>query len=371
MAARFARTVHRHTDAGMGDRFKHALAKQLNFGAKSRIRLFERFESYCVSDIDVRTAVLKMWKRYARNDDMRVAVFRRVHEDLTEGLKINEALDPYITPSESMVIGAADRAGKLGEGFAQAAFVADAAKRLRSAVVGSLVYPVILTLMLSAFLWGISAKFIPVMLDILPLDAWPMVSRALYHVASFVSGYGLITLVVFVVLTAISIYYLPRWRGPGRAWADRFVPMYRVYREFAASTFLIGLSGMIGAGEPLDAALMHIRRHTTQWQSHHIRKMLASLRDGDPAGQALNTGMIAAEAAGDIEDFADAGNFDRAIKRVGHTTVEDSITSIKAVMLAINILMLFLTAGMLLLLYAGMILVVMTVAQHARQGAAL
>ena len=348
------------------DRVEHWFAKTFNFGGKGRVRFYRKMERFTKNSFAHVKALQLMWTRYHRDGDTRRAVLRRVIDAMGDGMKFNQAIAPYIPPIERLIIAAGEQRGREAEGFQQCIFVAEASNRMRRALTSQLFYPVVLGLLLALMLWMVADQFVPAMLDMLPLAEWPAIARALYGLSVAVQSYGVATVVVIGVVTILILASLPRWTGPLRRFADRWLAPYVVYREYQGSTFLIALGSLVAAGRPVEATLEQFSLMATPWLKAHLEKMRAALNAGERPGRALRTGLLYRETEGDIEDYDAANSFDSALAAMGTETIEDGIERITSAAGVLRILMMFLAAGLLLFIYASAIFLVLTVKERTK-----
>jgi type II secretory pathway component PulF len=369
--------VHRHRahelslskTATRSDEWEVRLATLVHFSAKKRVRLYLRLERFTTKNIPLKRSIEMIWARLNRTGDSRRAVFRRVIEQMDEGLTFESAMAPYLPSAERLLIFAGEDTGAVQKGFAKAAYVAEAVKRMRAVVTGALAYPAVLFVMLCMILWGMATQFIPILLQIAPLSQWPAVSMALYYVATTVQYAGFWILVALGITAFLVAKSLPTWTGPGRAFVDRWIAPYTTYREYQASIFLISLAALIDAGRPDVQAIKQLAQISRPWLRQHLTRMLTSLLAGDTPGRALDTGLLTSEVLGDVEDYTSVGAFDDAVAQIGKETVEDAIERIGLSAAIAKYIMMVLVAGSILLIYSGIIFVVMDVAQRAQSGA--
>jgi len=357
----------RPTAAGFdrrGDEFEHWFARRFNFGAKARIRLYERLERFTTRKKPIREALESIWARYHRKKDARRAVFRRLVEQMAgAGSSFSSAIAPYIPPAERLMLFAGEEGAKLPVGLQKARFVAEAVQKMRKALISELRYPVLLVVFLAVMLVVIAYQLVPIMLQMAPLSKWPPVSMMLYYIATAVKVAG-IWFVAFVFAAAVLIARtIDTWTGPMRRFADKYLPPWTIYRVYQGSTFLISIAALIEAGRPIDVALKQITPISKPWLREHVVAMLQQLSAGVPPGRAIDTGLLDDEVCGDIEDYGSAGAFDQAIGAVGQDTISDSIERIALQAGVVRgVLMLMVAAG-ILLVYGGMFFLVLETAR--------
>ncbi len=79
--------------------------------------------------------------------------------------------------------------------------------------------------------------------------------------------------------------------------------------------------------------------------------MTSMRHGGENQGKALNTGMIEADVAGDIEDYSRLGSFQEAIYRIGQKSLEEGVRSIQIKMDVLKNVLLFCVAGAIVWIY--------------------
>lgn len=368
--------------AALGDRLDAWWAtKSLAWSVTERVRLYEILGRFVDQSIPLDDGLAKMLARTNRPRGLfkRAHPMRHVYHRWLTGLRAGKAFtDPSVAgndlpPGELIMIMMGQQTQRVGEGFARARFVADVVRRMKTALVGALTYPVILLLMAAGFLTGIAFKFGPQMLQMTddPVETWPWLSRTLYGLSVFVKDYGLWLAVVFVAATAASLWSLSRWHQTLprlRRFVDHWVPPWSIYREYNASSFLIALGEMVKSTTPVDEAIARVISISAPWMQWHLRRILARVRRGDDPGQSFDTGLLSDETLGYIEDFNSAGGLDSALSVVGAESVEASIARVRAGAMVIGNVGLVVVASLILLIYGGMIALGYMIYQKAQMG---
>lgn len=354
--------------ARRGDEMEHWIAKHTGFSVRKRIRLYQRLYRFTSSNISVGKALEMIWARYNRARDPRRTVFRRMIEsNMNAGRSVADSMAAYIPAAERLLIFAGEEANKIASGFKQSIFVAGAVREMRKALTGALMYPLVLFVMLSAMLVGMALKFVPVMLQMAPLSQWPTISLITYYVGMGVKSYGAWILGGLIVGVIVAVRTLPVWVGKTRAWCDRFVPPWTIYRQYTSAIFLISLSALTDAGRPIETAVNQLAVIAGPWMRNHLNTMHQRIIEGENPGRALNTGWLDKETCGDLEDYSAAGTLDSALAQIGKDTVEDAIDKIKGSAMVIRFLMMALVAVAIIIIYVGMVALVLQVAQKARR----
>lgn len=340
------------------------------FGVAKRVRLYQRFGQFAQARYPTTKMLESILMRLERTQDKRHRIYAYWKQQLQEGRTFSDVLGEYVPPSERLVIAAGEANGNLQTGFRLATYTAQAHQQIRSTLLGTLLYPFFLLLALCGLLVLISYKVMPAMEEMLDPALWPPVSLGLYKIATFVKDDLWWVAGLFLVAWAYILRMLPRWNSPfRRRFLDRWVPPWSIYQRLEGANFLIALSALTNAGRPIDDSLKYIRAVCSPWLGWHVMRMQAALGSGVPVGEMIDTGLLDAETAGDIEDFANAGGFAEAIRMVGENVVTDTLTALKVFAATVLVLILAAIGVMLLWTWMAMGFVVLTLSETMQSGA--
>lgn len=346
--------------------FEKRLAAMTSFGAAKRARLYDRLYRFTSRGYDIRAGLEGAYMRYERTGDARRAVWRDWVRGLQAGERFHNLIAPYVPAGERMLIAAGEESGsRLPDALRNAQYVAESLNKVKSALVGALVYPIMLLLMFVGLLVIVSVKLIPALEGLAPLESWPPVSASLYYTAEAVRNYGLWAGLAMVAGFMGVIYSLPRWQSGLRRSLDHKLPPFTIYREVESATTMITLSAMVAAGQSIDAALRAIRGPASIWLGWHLDRMIKALAGGKPPSVAMETGLVNPETMGDLQDYDRAGAFSEAIAIVGKDIVEDTIMRVEAQSAVLRIVMMFLVAGGMVWTYAAIGMLVLDVSAKA------
>ncbi|MGK7297019.1 MAG: type II secretion system F family protein [Candidatus Wenzhouxiangella sp. M2_3B_020] len=179
-----------------------------------------------------------------------------------EGQSLSEAMaeQPALFPAMyTRSVAAAEQAGRLESVVARLAEHAERRLALSRSLAVALVYPVLLTLISLAVVWGLLAFVVPRVVGVFEYSSQelPLMTTSLLAISDFIGGYGLwvIATLVVVVVGAWAIFRQP---GP-RLWLDRSMlrlPLVgALVRAYAASLFARTLAILVGSAVPAVEAL--------------------------------------------------------------------------------------------------------------------
>lgn len=123
---------------------------------------------------------------------------------------------------------------------------------------------------------------------------------------------------------------LPRWHGRARAWCDRHLPGFDLYRDTQAIALLVSLAAILrpraGLGYSLSEALNLLREHSRPWLSSHLARMSRRLSDAHAGAGILDTGLLNPPAYWYLDDLSQALGMDAALQktrqRLEHATLD-------------------------------------------------
>jgi len=310
------------------------------FSLKKRISLYERLEQFLEAGIDVVNALTSIRNRYAKAKDFRAKIMDRWLQALAKGQRFENAIRPWIPATEHMLISAGERGEGLRKGLKEATVMSMASARTKAAIIAGTMYPLALVGMLFGMLIMFQTKMAPVFITLKPLASWPSSGKTLYNVSYFVQHYlWVVVLGLFSIAMLIGMT-MGRWRGRIRRVFD-YLPPWSVYRGYMASSFLIGLSSLMTAGVANYDALTLMRRTAMPWMRDHLEKMMAMMAlGGTNQGEALDTGLLDKEVAGDVQDYSRLGSFQMAIQKLGARALEEGVKVIEARMAIVKNVML-------------------------------
>lgn len=354
--------------ADFGVKLQLALAKRATFSGRARVRFYDKLFRFTKAGVRIDGALGSMHARYVHRKDLRAMLFTRIRNRLQQGDPISQALAPYIPSGERQLIQAGETSGKLFEGFREAKKLAEAGMRIRSALIGELMYPVMLLGVVLAILGVMSFQLVPQLIEAVPFPQWPAFSRALYYLSRGVADFGLWIGAAFIVGIFASLRSLPRWRGAGREWCDRWLPPWTIYREIIGSSVLIAISALTGAGVSIAKSVDQLRVTASPWLKVHFGRFARALDAGVDSGKALRSGLFNSEVEDDIEDYSNAIGFEEALARLGDDQVNDAITRIRERAAILRVGMFLMVVGLLLYIYAAAGMVAISIGKSAMSG---
>ena len=328
--------------------------EKLFFSLKARISLYERIEAFLVGGVDVVTTLRTIRDRYLqrRSTRGRAKILNAWIRSMELGGTFSDAIRPWVPTAEHMLISSGERGEGIISGLQEARVLSQASARSKAAIYGGTVFPAVLFAMIIGMLIMFQVQMVPIFKGLLPVERWPGSAQTLNSLSGFIKD-NLSVMIAAVVCTAIFIgYTMPRWRGDLRAKIFDHLPPWSIYRSYQASSFLISLSSLMRAGVANYDALRLMHRTASPWMRMHLERRMTNMRHGgENQGEALDTGLLDREVAGDIQDYSRLASFQDAIYRIGQRTLEEGVKSIQIKMDVLKNVLLFAVAASIVWIY--------------------
>lgn len=340
----------------------------MKFGLTERISLYERMAAFLNAGIAVFEAADAIRNRMEKRKDVRARMLQEWLTVMRDGVRFSEAIKEWIPASEYMLISSGERGQGLVSGLQEAARLSIAASKIKKAIFVGAALPTMLTLMLAAMIGGFDIYMAPVFKNLLPVTQWPESAQTLYGISHFITQYWLWLLVGMGGGATLISLTINGWVGRIREVFDH-MPPWSIYKNYQASSFLIGLASMLKAGIALNDALKIMNRNASPWMKVHIEQMLSSMKGGGGNyGEAMDTGLFDEEVAGDIIDYSRLSSFEHAIYTIGERMVHIGVERTNEKMAVAKNLMLFLVAGTVFWIYFTSYDLQSIIAEKVQQG---
>lgn len=274
-----------------------------------------------------------------------------------EDRSFGAALIGTVPDSDVMIIDAAEQSNQMVEGLQLLSKTVRSLSKMRSELKKAVAGPIFLFCMLSAMLVGFSYYLVPLLSQIIKPSTWPLIGRALYAVSEVITGNGPGILVVLITAWSAYVWSLPRWVGKSRIKADRYVPLYSIYRDYVGSIFLIALASLMRSGVGLAEALTLLAKRSSPWQRWHITRILDRLdKEAAFPANAFDTGIFNLALTDRVIDYGRRSKFDDAIAKVGLASAKKVTEYVAASAKSLNQLLILLCGATMIFMVSGVLL---------------
>lgn len=321
------------------EHFQHRIA------ADNRLRILERLKTLIDDGLSVHEGLGVMLRdpelKSGNDAKFYTAIICRMHQ----GQSFGEALRGYVPDQERVFISLNEKVGALVKGLDQAIESLENGAKMKGIIRAALAKPFFIMLVLIGIVGFFSYSIFPDIAEIAPPAKWPDFAQNTYGATQTIRSNGLLFMTGITALVWSVVYTLPRWHGHTREkYFDPFAP-FSFYRDYQSAMVVSVLSALVGAGMPMNSALVEIRRFANPREAHYITLILMRLKHGLTNGSALALGLFPAQTRSDLRIFADRSSFDEALARIGKRSmaeaivrIESSAKTISTVMMAVGAL---------------------------------
>ena len=260
---------------------------------KLRKRLYERASTHLANDVTLERVLTRFGAGLLRRRKRRAAAaIDAVTQGVRNGQTLAAAMDSSLTNLERTVLDAGDRAGKLPEAMKLVIEVRELVDRIFWKLILGFAPALVYVYALYKVLGFIGADVVPEFAGILPAEKWTGWARVLYLMGVFAQSaamplatYGLLTYALWCA------WALPNWAGRGRAFFDRWVFPFPLYREIAGFSRLLSFLALQRAGIPEVESLAAQVRTASPWLASRLLAISSGTRNGfDLATSMMRTG---------------------------------------------------------------------------------
>jgi len=278
-------------------------------------------------------------------------------------MSFGHALQHTVPPYEAMVLTAAEEGGRLEEALDYLGRSIRLLAKARSVYFISMLSPVLSLLVIIGFLIAYALHSVPEYLQILPLERWPYLSKAMYYVSTGLVSNGIFSVALTIISIVLLTWSKPNWYGRTRRFIE-VIPFFpwASYRNYEGNSFLVSLSILLQSNNHgLKDALEMMRRFASPWLAWHITVMLhrLNLAPNKPA-LAMDTGIFSRKVMDRIEDYSERTEFNSAIYKLAFDSGEKLVEQAQARAVI---------SGLIAMLFVAAIILVITISniQFAQQ----
>lgn len=308
---------------------------KLQFGFKSRMRVYRKLSRYLTNSVPLSQALDEMYvfaKEGGRSSVVEATVLNDLRRSVANGRGLAPALQYWAPNSERLIIAGGEEAGKLEMALEKAIFVSSSASKIRNTLLGGLMYPVLLFTLSIGFMWMFGVKVIPAFSEVLPKEKWTGIGGQMAALSDFVQTWLIPVILTFFGISAVIGFSIPRWKKGLRVKFDRYPP-WSLYRLIIGSGFMITLAGMLQSGISLPIALGLMSRDASPWYKERLNRTLFLVNNGRPLGDALHlTGyqFPDRESVQDLRAYSKQANLEDALDMTANEWLNESVSKVQA-----------------------------------------
>ena len=212
-----------------------------------------------------------------------------------EGGRLEYLLHDVVPAGDAMMIAGVERSASKADALLALVQAVEQAGAMKKTILAYSVGPLII-LPICIALIKVVANVLKQIEDSTPVyvrdQVWSGFNGVAKIIGDFSIKYGAVTLIVLIAATALLIWSLPRWTGPGRLRADK-LPVYSLYRDFQSGLLFSSMAMLLKTGGSLGGTLEDLARRASPVMRWQLRRVLRALDDAPTKTiQAFSRGIL-------------------------------------------------------------------------------
>lgn len=210
-----------------------------------------------------------------------------LHSTKREGRSLAEALRPYVSTMEYMLIGAGDDAARKVKVLHMLAKILRDLSKAKRMFLQALVQPMGIFVLILGALYYLGYAIIPEIARMVPTEnvtGWAGLLISMSE--ALASPWAMAVPFVILIFIGLTLWSLPNWTGTLRIWADK-LPPWSFYRILNGGTWLVSLSSLMSAGRLQHKVLEEMAEVANPWLLERINYLIVDGRKGRSIGESL------------------------------------------------------------------------------------
>lgn len=295
-------------------------------------------------------------------------ILNGVLKRMSAGKSLSVALQGQMDGAALNMVAAGEDSGDLVRSCLEAADFMIKRKEMSSILIKSLIAPAIQFVLLVGLIYYVSLQVVPAAGNLLPVEQMSALSQAYFGFGSWFIRWGLISVLVFFVFTAIIVLTLPVWVGPMRGSLDQVFP-WSLYRYVQSGGALLTLSAMMRAGIPFPQAVQSMSAHSSPWAKRCLRVCMSNLSKGKNEAESLSrSGLLPPSIDDRLSVYAKLPDFASIMVPLAHEAMQESKSRLSGFAALVSTGSMFLIAAFILFTVFGLGDAAMSAADAAQAG---
>ncbi len=264
------------------------------------------------------------------------------------GMPLARAMEGWVPDGELYLIRAGEESGSLAKTLGSIQEMGKRGSQMKQAVFQAVAYPVAMFMLVCFVIYTFGINMIKQMRENAPARVVDAMG-SLVPFSDFIAAWGLYVVLLVIVLSTLIVLSLSKWKGGLRPKFDLYPP-WSWYRVLQGSSFLLGLSALLGAQMPLKRSLEILEEQGSPW----IRLRIGLLRQEVLRGRNLGEAMRIVRmnfpdplVAVDLEILSERADVGAVIEDVTEEWITDQIDSMRIQALVIRNVGMAIVGGMI------------------------
>lgn len=260
---------------------------QKTFSTADRLTLYEDLAFLLDNNLKVEKALLAMIGSYGDKRPPIVYCLEDMFSALRQGKSVDQGLASWIPRQEAAILSAGVQDGNLAAALNRAITVVMGMSDMKSALVSTLSYPLLLLATTFAMMKMVTVYFLPRLESLSTQDNWTGALWWLSTISGFFVNHAILLSALVILLIVFVIWSMPNLIGKTRQHVlDRLLP-WSVYRDVLGVGFLLNFSALMRAQVKTEDAIEMLSRYAPPWLYERLAATQRQVRQGNHLGLAL------------------------------------------------------------------------------------
>jgi len=321
------------------------------FSGQKKVRIIRQIQRLIGAGVPITTTLEMLWDLYSKKGrkpkEPMAAMVSEWRSRLNQGKSLAYSMQGWISIPEQMIIEAGEQSDKLAVALDDALQADGASRGIRNAIIGGMVYPVILLLALIGILWGFSVEIVPAFETILPHERWTGNAATMYVISEFVVTWIPLIGMIFGGVASAIFLTLPILTGPIRRYLD-YLPPWSIYKITQGASYMIAMRGFVSAGTTVPDALRNMLKIGNPYFKERVSAILARINMGRNLGEAMveaGYNFPDDDISGEVSIYAELDGFDTSLDILAKEWISGAVGKAEKASKIMNNVMLFAVAA--------------------------
>lgn len=296
---------------------KRVYLRHFYFSTKKRIEFYRMLNTLTANGVSIQMALTQIKKKFEQikqKDNPINAIISDILNLMKAGMPFHFAIRRWLPNQEYVLIKASHqdipRALKIVTQHAEHNL------SIKSALVSSLTYPIMMFCLSIGAIAMLSFYIIPNMAKLVSVDKWPPMSYNLYLLGNAVTENATLIAVVFICIITFITWSLGNLPAYGvRTLLDK-LPPWNIYKAYTATSFLIALSSSIKLGSSFNSAILQMQPISSPYLKRYLKKVKNRLMSGSNFGDAIDIGLFDSITLVSLSVFAVTNRLEQGIQYI-------------------------------------------------------
>ena len=310
-----------------------------------RKRFLRRIQVMARAHLPMSDSIAELRARaHHSKDGVMFAALQSMEHRQRRGRSLAETFEGWLPPTDIMLIQAGDQSGyeALAKAIDDIIDLQGATTEMIGRIISGLIEPGILIFANYILILWMANNFTAKALASTGIKAGQLTGTAhtFYEIGIFATtpwAWG--APIIFGVLLGLLFASLPRWTGRRRAFLDRFLPPWTIYRSIVGAGWMLSFAKLAKAGYTYEVILDKTAALARPWLRTRVQWISYHLRRGSGLGESMQrakSGFPGKDLIDDIATFNNRPGFEDTLDILAREWVKETTQMVKGLAFALT-----------------------------------